>query len=263
MNSPFDNYDILKLIVYNFKDDPYNLLKLSHTSSFLRKEIIKNNIYPHMIDIIKNYNIDHLKVAEDELIKINKEKMIVLNIVKNFLDSLKTLKIYYNMMFINENKPNIDYKNIKEVDDQESIKFIQNQNIKYKQELTNLNEKIIYLNLRIQSLRKKNLFFNQNFIERKILQLPQNRWHYTYTYINVNKIKLKYIVKNDNGEYKYIENLYYNINSNMLHLTNCRSLKNSVPDYCIFIKKDDLVEHDNINFRYCKHCLNDIQLYLF
>lgn len=248
MDSPFENYDILKLIVAQFKDDPYNLLKLAHTSSFFRNEIIKNDNYLPMIDIIKNNNIILLKLAEDKINNINNKKKKITIIIKNYLSNLKLL---YN-----------------DKDVQKEINFIENQ-IKIKRnKLKLLNDDNINLNLKIERLIKKNNFFNQTFIECKILQRPLNRRNiYTpYTYIYVDKIKLKYIIQNNKGDYKYIENLYYNKNTNMLHLTSCGTLKNISTlndNHLIFIKKDNLIDYTNLNYKYCKHCLNDIQSYLF
>ena len=34
MDSPFNNIDVVKYFIYLFKDEPHNLLKLTHTSSF-------------------------------------------------------------------------------------------------------------------------------------------------------------------------------------------------------------------------------------
>lgn len=250
MESPFNNYDIIKyLIKKEFKDDSHNLLKLAHTSSFLRKEIIENELYPEMIDIIKNNNIYQVKELEKKIIQKKRNKDSLITLLKNN----------------NSNLREIERSNI---DDPETIQFIKKQIKKYKININNLQEEMNNLNLRIKSLRKKNLFFNQKFIELEFYPLPRNRnnnyWYMAHTrpghitQILVDKIKLKYIVKDDDGEYSYIENLYFNKNSNILHLTNCGSLKNSDLNNCVFVKKDNLIDHDDIDFTYCKKCTKNI-----
>jgi len=253
MESPFENNDIIKKIIYSFKDDCHNLLKLAHISGFFREEIIENDIYPHMIDIIKGNNIYQLKKFEEDIKNIKKNKDSKITLLKN-------------------NKSNLNEMEKVEKDDPKAIQFTKDQINKYKENITQINEKRNYLNLRIQSLRKKNLFFNQYFIELIFHPLPRpNYARYLHngmyirhpghqTAIWVDKIKLKYIVENDNREYKYIENLYYHKKSNILHLTNCGSLKNSDLNKCVFNKKDDLIVHDYL--KYCKKCTQDIRNFL-
>lgn len=245
MDSPFNNYDIVKEILNNLKDEPHNLLKLAHTCSFFRKEIIENDLFPEMIDIIKNNNIYQVKELEKKIIKKKNNKNSLTNILKNNISNLKEIQ-----------KSNID--------DPETIQFIKNQIQKYKININKEQEEIKNLHLKLISLRKKNLFLDQKFVELEFYPLPRNRNHnYWFRYANVStiyvdKIQLKYIVKDDNGDYKYIENLYYNKKSKILHLTNCGSLKTSELNNCVFIKKDDLIDHNNINFTYCKKCTEDI-----
>lgn len=260
MDSPFDNIDIIKIILGKFKDDPHNLLKLTHTSSFLRKEIIKNDIYPHIINIIKNNNIYQVKQIENKISNAINYKDSIKTILTNFISTGKeilNLKIKYN------------------IEDPETLDFIKKQIRKEKNMLINITDYINNLNLRLESLRKKIFFFNQTFVELMFIPQPRQRLTGNYangmiyyympyipTTVNVDKIKLKYIVQDDNRDYKYIENLFFNKKSNMLHLTNCGSLKNSDLDNCVFIKKDDLIEYDEREFTYCKKCTRDIRNFL-
>ena len=225
METPFNNNDILKIIISYFINDSRTLLKLSHVSTIFRSEIINNDIYPSMNNIIKNNNIVFLKVTEDNIININKEINQITNIIRNYLSNLQLLDV--------NNEDKLD-----------EIKFIKNQILKYKQKILNLNNKNKNLNLTVKRLKKNNLFFNQIFTECKILQRPLNRnrfggLRYQYTNIYVDQIKLKYIIENSNGNYNYIENLYYNKNTNMLHLTSCGTYAHCDPNNCIFIKKDN------------------------
>lgn len=257
MDLPFDNFDIVKHFTYLFKDDPHYLLKLAHTSSYFRKEILENEVYPDMINIIKHNNIYQEKQIEKEIIKtkINKERLMV--ILQNYKSILREIE--------KGNSEDIDV-----------IQFNKNEIKKYNTNINKLKEKVNHLNLKLESLRKKNLFFNKKFVEIIFLPQPRQRlvgnfyyggaaYYYLSNYettINVDNIKLKYIVKNDNGEYKYIENLFFNKKSNMLHLTNCGSLKNSDLNNCVFIKKDDLDKHTHREFIYCKKCTRDIRNFL-
>ena len=251
MDSPFDNIDIIKIILGIFKDEPHYLLKLAHTSSFLRKEIIENDLFPHIINIIKNNNIYQVKQIEKDIINIKRNKDSLITLLKNNKSNLREME-----------KANIEDTDAKE--------FIKKQILNYKNIVNKNNDKINNLNLRLESLRKKNLFFNQEFVELMFIPQPIQRLRgYNYYYLSnyrttiyVDNIKLKYIVKDDNGEYKYIENLYYHKKSKLLHLTNCGSLLNSELNNCVFIKKDDLIDHDDIEFTHCKKCTRDIRNFL-
>ena len=91
MYLPFNNIDVVKYVFYLFKDEPHNLLKLTHTSSFFRKEIIENEIYPDMIDIIKNNNIYQVKQFEIDIINI-KNKDSLITILENYIINLRKYK---------------------------------------------------------------------------------------------------------------------------------------------------------------------------
>lgn len=256
MDSPFDNFDIVKHFTYLFKDDPHYLLKLAHTSSYFRKEILENEVYPELIDIIKRNNIYQVLQLEKLIISTTKNKERLKDILNN-----------YKFILMEIEKDDIE--------DIDAIQFNKNEIKKYNTSINKLSEKINYLNLKLERLKKKNLFFNQKFIEFKFYPQPiqrrvanyPNGINYYYMYYNptaifVDKIKLKFIVQDDNGDYKYIENLFFNKKSKMLHLTNCCCLQNSDLNNCVFIKKNDLVEYDMSEFKYCKKCTHDIRNFL-
>lgn len=233
MDSIFNNYDIIKLIIEKNKNNIYILYKLFHTSKLFRNEIKKLNI-----NIIKDYNIYQLKKSVNNNINFKLKKDNIINIIKNLKEIIK----YYSKGKINE---------------QEDIKLFNNKIIKYKEYLNNINNNLNKLNLKIINLRKKTLFLNTTFIESKSipLQIP----YYPYITNYVNNIKLKYIIKNSQEEYEYIENLFYNNKSKILHLTSCSSLNNCDIYNCNFIKLDSLNEIDNLNIIYCKKCTNLIR----
>ena len=70
---PLDNYDIVKIILNILKYDFNTLYNLLHVNNLIRTEILSNNTYPKLIDILIKYKIsqlDNLIIDIKKIIKI-------------------------------------------------------------------------------------------------------------------------------------------------------------------------------------------------
>ena len=95
MDSPLDNYDIVKIILNILKYDFNTLYNLLHVNNLIRTEILSNNTYPKLIDILIKYKISQLDNLIIDIKKNNQNIAILNNIIKN---NIKSIQLY------NENK---------------------------------------------------------------------------------------------------------------------------------------------------------------
>ena len=106
-------------------------------------------------------------------------------------------------------------------------------------------------------LKKYNLNKKLNFILTKKnftkLELLNNK----YQRVNFNNIKLKYIVKDDNQNFNYIEYLIYNSRSKILHLPYCNYNPDSLNIHGL--RLEELSDLDTNNLKYCSNCLNYLE----